>query len=47
MAEANMDEINKQIDEWVERTQKLTGQEVRERESWNTDVTAETIRHFF
>ncbi len=46
MTEANMDEINKQIDEWVERTGKLTGKEVRERESWNTDVTAETIRHF-
>ena len=41
-----MDEINRQIDEWVEETKKLTGKEVRERETWNYDVTADTIRHF-
>ena len=46
MNEVNMDEINKQIDEWIEKTEKLTGTEVRERETWNTDVTSDTIRHF-
>ena len=46
MSELNMDEINRQIDEWVEKTKKLTGTEVRERETWNTDVTPDTIRHF-
>lgn len=46
MNEVNMDEINRQIDEWIERTKKLTGKEVRERETWNTDVTPDTIRHY-
>ena len=46
MNEVNMDEINKQIDEWVEKKKKLTGTEVRERETWNYDVTPDTIRHF-
>jgi acyl dehydratase len=46
MAELNMAEIDKQIDEWVLRTKELTGKEVRERETWNYDVTPDTIRHF-
>jgi len=46
MNEVNMDEINKQIDEWIEKTEKLTGTEVRERETWNYDVTSDTIRHY-
>ena len=39
-------EIDARIDEYVARTRKLTGQEVREREPWNTEVTADAIRHF-
>jgi len=46
MNDVNMDEINRQIDEWVEETKKMTGKEARERETWNYDVTADTIRHF-
>ena len=38
--------IDDQIDAWVALTNKLTGQEVRERETWNHDVTADSIRHF-
>ena len=40
------EEIDAQIDAWVARTSELTGQEVRERETWNHDVTADSIRHF-
>ncbi len=39
-------EIDARIDEWVVRTKQLTGKEVRERETWNHDVTADAIRHF-
>ncbi len=39
-------DIDKQIDEWVARTREMTGTEVRERESWNHEVTADAIRHF-
>jgi acyl dehydratase len=39
-------EIDAAIDEWVARTRELTGKEVRERESWNTEVSADAIRHF-
>jgi acyl dehydratase len=39
-------EIDAQIDEYVARTRELTGQEVREREPWNTEVSADAIRHF-
>jgi acyl dehydratase len=39
-------EIDARIDEWVARTRELTGKEVRERESWNTEVSADAIRHF-
>ncbi|MDP6604350.1 MAG: MaoC family dehydratase N-terminal domain-containing protein [Rhodospirillales bacterium] len=38
--------IDAEIDAWAERTRELTGKEVRERETWNHDVTADTIRHF-
>ncbi|MBN2570136.1 MAG: MaoC family dehydratase N-terminal domain-containing protein [Deltaproteobacteria bacterium] len=46
MNEVNMDEINRQIDAWVEETYKMTGKEARERETWNHDVTPDTIKHF-
>ncbi|MDP7241701.1 MAG: MaoC family dehydratase N-terminal domain-containing protein [Rhodospirillales bacterium] len=42
----SMEEIDARIDEWVAETEKLTGKEVRERETWNYDVTADSIRHF-
>lgn len=46
MNNVNMDEINRQIDEWVAATGELTGKEVPERETWNYDVTPDTIKHF-
>ena len=46
MTEVNMDEINRQIDAWVEETYKMTGKEARERETWNYDVTPDTIKHY-
>jgi acyl dehydratase len=46
MNTVNMDEINRQIDVWVEATKELTGKECRERETWNYDVTPDTIKHF-
>ena len=39
-------EIDTAIDVWVARTKELTGKEVRERETWNYDVTPDSIRHF-
>jgi acyl dehydratase len=39
-------EIDAQIDKYVARTRELTGHEVREREPWNTEVSADAIRHF-
>lgn len=38
--------IEAQIDEFVTRSRTLTGQEVRERELWNSAATADAIRHF-
>jgi acyl dehydratase len=46
MNNVNMDEINRQIDEWVAATRELTGKEAQERETWNYDVTPDTIKHF-
>ena len=34
------------IDEFIEKTQKLNGQPVREREAWNNEASADAIRHF-
>ena len=42
----SMEDIDARIDEWIAETEKLTGKEVRERETWNYDVTADSIRHF-
>ncbi|MGH7775291.1 MAG: FAS1-like dehydratase domain-containing protein [Candidatus Binatia bacterium] len=39
-------DVDAQIDEFVARTRELTGKEVRERESWNTEASADAIRHF-
>ncbi|OGB94071.1 MAG: hypothetical protein A3G35_05405 [candidate division NC10 bacterium RIFCSPLOWO2_12_FULL_66_18] len=40
------DPVQATIDEFVARSRALTGQEVRERTSWNTAVTPDAIRHF-
>ncbi len=34
------------IKEFIEKTQELNGQEVREREAWNNEASADAIRHF-
>ncbi|MBI4488344.1 MAG: MaoC family dehydratase N-terminal domain-containing protein [Deltaproteobacteria bacterium] len=39
-------EIDAQIDEFIARTGEMTGSEVREREPWNTEASADAIRHF-
>lgn len=39
-------EIEAEIDAWVERTKRLTGQVCRERQIWNAEVTADAVRHF-
>lgn len=39
-------DIDKRIDDFIARTRELTGSEVRERESWNTEASADAIRHF-
>jgi aspartate racemase len=38
--------IDDQLNEFIEKSRKLTGQNIRERETWNTQVTAQAIRHF-
>ncbi|MFQ5683523.1 MAG: MaoC family dehydratase N-terminal domain-containing protein [Candidatus Binatia bacterium] len=38
--------IDERISEFAARTQKMTGKEVREREPWNTEASADAIRHF-
>lgn len=40
------DAVQARIDEFVAKSRALTGQEVRERTSWNTLVAADAIRHF-
>ncbi len=35
-----------QIEEFIARTHELDGKEVREREAWNTEASADAIRHF-
>ena len=45
-ATLDMQEIDTQIDAWVEMTETMTGGVCRERQPWNTDVTADAIRHF-
>lgn len=40
------DDVNARIDEFVARTREMTGTEVREREPWNTEASADAVRHF-
>jgi acyl dehydratase len=39
-------EVDARIDEFVARTREMTGSEVRERDPWNTEASADAIRHF-
>lgn len=39
-------EAEKQLEEYVEKSRLLTGQEVRERQAWNTQVTLDAVRHY-
>lgn len=38
--------IDRQLKEFIEKSRLLTGQIIQEREPWNTEVTAQAIRHF-
>ena len=38
--------IDAKIDEWLEKTNALSGGVVQERQPWNNEVTADSIRHF-
>ncbi|MDB9515933.1 AMP-binding protein [Roseofilum reptotaenium CS-1145] len=38
--------IDRKIHEFIEKSRGLTEQTIQERESWNTEVTAQAIRHF-
>ena len=42
----SLDGIEAKIDEFVSKSRALTGKSIRERESWNTQVTGQAIRHF-
>ena len=39
-------DVEAKIDEFVARTRKMTGTEVREREPWNSEASADSIRHY-
>ncbi|MCZ6562515.1 MAG: MaoC family dehydratase N-terminal domain-containing protein, partial [Deltaproteobacteria bacterium] len=39
-------EVDTRIDEFIARTREMTGTEVKEREPWNTEASADAIRHF-
>jgi acyl dehydratase len=39
-------EVDARIDEFVTRTRELTGKEVRERDPWHNEASADAIRHF-
>lgn len=39
-------EVDARIDEFVARTRELTGKEVRERDPWHNETSADAIRHF-
>ncbi|MBI4589132.1 MAG: MaoC family dehydratase N-terminal domain-containing protein [Candidatus Rokubacteria bacterium] len=41
-----VDTVEAQIEEFIERSRALTGQEVREREAWNSAASRDAIRHF-
>jgi aspartate racemase len=43
----NMSQIlERQINEFIQKSRLLTGKVIQEREPWNTEVTAQAIRHF-
>jgi hypothetical protein len=39
-------DVEGKIDEFIARTRKMTGTEVREREPWNSEASADAIRHY-
>lgn len=39
-------DMDARIDEFIVRTRELNGKEVRERDPWNTEASADAIRHF-
>jgi len=39
-------DVDARIDEFITKTREMTGKEVREREPWNTEASADAIRHF-
>lgn len=39
-------DVEARIDEFIAKTRELTGKEVRERDAWNTEASADAIRHF-
>ncbi|MFQ5539989.1 MAG: MaoC family dehydratase N-terminal domain-containing protein [Candidatus Binatia bacterium] len=39
-------DVDAMIDEFVARTREMTGTEVREREPWNSEASADAIRHY-
>jgi acyl dehydratase len=39
-------EVDARIEEFIARTRALNGSEVRERDAWNTEASADAIRHF-
>lgn len=42
----DLQEMDKEIDAWVERTRELTGKECRERQPWNNAASVDSIRQF-
>ena len=39
-------DVDAKIDDFIAKTRELTGSEVKEREPWNTEASADAIRHF-
>ncbi len=39
-------EVDARVDEFIAKTREMTGLEVREREPWNSEASADAIRHF-
>jgi acyl dehydratase len=39
-------DVDMRIDEFIAKTKELTGKEIRERDPWNTEASADAIRHF-
>ena len=44
--DADIANVDAEIDAWVEKTKALTGKVCQERKPWNNDVSADAIQHF-